>query len=113
MKPTAHFALKVEFSRGFVASSYRSWIWHEICLANSPDGGGSVLIPKRVLIVPERRANTTSNEQFTSGNCLRSSEVSLRASKPPTGFDGESSRTRSSLPLAFFWGADFRLQTKG
>ena len=78
-------------------------------------GGGSVLIPKRVLIVPERRANTTSDEQFTSGNCLRSSEVSLRASKPPTGFDGESSRTRSSLPLAFFWGqaSGFRLQASG
>ena len=75
--------------------------------------GGSVLIPKRVLIVPERRATTTSDEQFTSGNCLRSSEVSLRASKPPTGFDGESSRTRSSLPLAFFWGAGFRLKASG
>lgn len=49
------------------------------------------VLPKRVLILPDCRANTTSDEQFTSGNCLRSSEVSLRASKPPTGFDGEAS----------------------
>jgi len=81
-----------------------------------PLTGGDVFFAKRVLLAPNMSAEYPSNERFTSGNCLRSSEFSLRASKPPTGFDGESSRTRSSLPLAFFgrlWASGFRLWTQG